>query len=62
MMRKITTRYFTGRIFEAITRIPEAMIDEVGESKPVYREDADKYIEERRRKLKELRSLIGIDI
>jgi spermidine synthase len=60
--RKIPTRYFTGRIFEAITRIPEAMIDEVGESKPVYREDADKYIEERRRKLKELRSLIGIDI
>ncbi|MEM2505095.1 MAG: polyamine aminopropyltransferase [Candidatus Bathyarchaeia archaeon] len=60
--RNITTRYFTGRVFEAITRIPEVLDEEIAESKPVYRKDAERYVEERGRRLKELENLIGIKV
>lgn len=59
--RNISTRYFTGQIFESITRIPRALAEEVASSKPVYKRDADRYVEERAMKIKELKSLLGID-
>ncbi|MDW8061852.1 MAG: spermidine synthase [Nitrososphaerota archaeon] len=59
--RGVSTRYFTGQVFEAITRIPKVIVEEVARSKPVYVKDAEKYIEERAKKLRELRCLLGIE-
>ncbi|MEM2740228.1 MAG: spermidine synthase [Candidatus Bathyarchaeia archaeon] len=60
--RRVSTRYFTGRVFEAITRIPEVLVEEVERSKPVYMKDAERYMEERVKKLRGIRYLLGIEV